>query len=305
MRVLVLINPGARQGPAHADTAMKQLWAMGVDVVRARAEQLADWPALIERHAAHIDCVVVGGGDGSLNFALDAILRNKLTLGVLPLGTANDFARTLGYPDDPAAACRVVAQGVDHRVDVGRVNDAYFLNVASIGLAVRARSYRSAEAKRRFGALSYVHNAYAAFRDTRAFRVRVVCDGVRRDLHTIQLAIGNGRYFGGGLSVASNASLDDGRLDLFSLEPQTPAEMLRLLPTLLRGPDSSIRGGELLQGTHIRVITARPHAINTDGEVLTHTPALVRILPRALRVRVPQAYRAAFEARQQAERTDA
>src|SRR5699024_10135493 len=182
MRALVLINPGARQGAAHTQTALKQLWAMGVDVVRARAERLADWPRLIDKHAADIDCVVVGGGDGSLNFAAGPIIRNDLTLGILPLGTANDFARTLGYPDDPAEACRTVAQGEDHRIDLGQVNNIYFLNVASIGLAVRARQYRSDAAKRWFGSLGYAHNAYAAFRDTRPFRVRVVCDGLRHDL---------------------------------------------------------------------------------------------------------------------------
>src|SRR5699024_4462579 len=100
-----------------------------------------------------------------------------LALGVLPLGTANDFARTLSIPDEPEEACQVVADGVDHRIDVGRVNDVYFLNVASIGLAVRAQRYRSDAAKRRFGALSYAGNIRAAFRDTRPFRVRVECDG--------------------------------------------------------------------------------------------------------------------------------
>lgn len=297
MRALVLINPGARQGAAHADTAMKQLWAMGVDVVRARAERLTDWPGLINNHAEDIDCVVVGGGDGSLNFAAGPIMRNDLTLGILPLGTANDFARTLGYPDDPAEACRTVAQGEDHRIDLGQVNDTYFLNVASIGLAVRARQYRSEAAKRWLGSLGYAHNAYAAFRDTRPFRVRVVCDGVRHELRSIQLAIGNGRYFGGGLAVSGHAVPDDGRLDLFSLKPQSLGALMRLMPTLIRGPSRSIRGGELMQGTHFRIVTARPRAINTDGEVLTHTPAVFRVLPHALKVRVPNAYRTEFASR--------
>lgn len=300
MRALVLINPGARQGAAHADTATKQLWAMGVDVVRTPIPALTQWPQLIDAYAEHIDCVVVGGGDGTLNFATAPIMRNNLTLGVLPLGTANDFARTLGYPSDPAAACRIIAEGLDHRVDVGCVNDVHFLNVASIGLAVRARHYRSARAKRWFGSLGYARNLYAAFRDTRPFHVHVNCNGQRRRLHTIQLAIGNGRYYGGGLAVAGDAAIDDGKLDLFSLEPQSAPALMRLLPTLIRGPSGAIRGGQLMQGTHMRIVTRHPRAINTDGEVLTHTPALFRVLPRALGVRVPTDYQEAFRARAEA-----
>lgn len=302
MRALVLVNAGSRQGAAHADSASKQLWAMGVDVVRARAESMSDWPTLIDTHADQIDCVVVGGGDGSLNFAVDSILRNDLTLGVLPLGTANDFARTLGYPADPVEACRTVAQGVDHRVDVGQVNDVYFLNVASIGLAVRAKRYRSDAAKRWFGAAGYVGNVYAAFRDTRPFRAWVTCDGEQQKLRTIQLAIGNGRYFGGGLAVSEDAVLDDGKLDLFSIEPQSLGALVRLLPALKRGPRPATQGGQLMRGENIRIHTARRRSINTDGEVLTHTPAEFRVLPKALKVRVPQAYHEAFVARQEESR---
>jgi len=297
MRALVLVNPGARQGAAHATTARKQLWAMGVDVVRIDALAMRDWPALIDAHADGIDCVVVGGGDGTLNFAVRAIMRNGLTLGVLPLGTANDFARTLGIPTDPALACRNIAEGVDHAIDVGRVNDIHFLNVASIGLAVRARRYRSDRAKRRFGALGYSRNIYAAFRDTRPFRARVICDGVVHELRTIQIAVGNGHFFGGGLAVTGDAAVDDGRLDVFSLNPQGLGEMMRLLPSLVRGPNPTHHGGEVLYGRNIRVITGRRRSINTDGEVLTRTPADFTVLPHALQVRVPPAYRAAYEAR--------
>src|SRR5699024_3847716 len=127
MRALVLVNPGARQGAAYADSAMKQLWAMGVDVARVSTPPLAEWPKLIANHAGDVDCVVVGGGDGTLNFAVGPVMNSGLALGVLPLGTANDFARTLSIPDEPEEACQVVADGVDHRIDVGRVNDVYFL----------------------------------------------------------------------------------------------------------------------------------------------------------------------------------
>lgn len=297
MRILVLVKGGKRQSHAHADMAREQFESMDVKVVHARAERLTDWPTLIDSYANRIDCVVVGGGDGSLSFVIESIMRNGLTLGVLPLGTANDFARTLGYPNDLSDACRTVAKGVDHCVDVGQVNDVYFLNVASIGLAVRAHHYRSDRAKRWFGALGYVKNVYSAFRHTRPFRAWITCDGAHRELRSIQLAIGNGRYFGGGLAVSEDATLDDSRLDLFSLEPQSAGRLMRLLPALIRGPDPTTRGTQLMQGARIHIDTTRPRSINTDGEVLTHTPATFRVLPQALTVRVPKAFRDEFFAR--------
>src|SRR5690606_242827 len=90
----------------------------------------------IRRHRAEVDCVIVAGGDGSVNTALGALMETGLPLGVVPLGTASDFARTLGIPPDVGGACDVIAGGLAHRVDVGCVNGQYFLNASSLGLSV-------------------------------------------------------------------------------------------------------------------------------------------------------------------------
>src|SRR5699024_1208812 len=90
----------------------------------------------------------------------------------------------------------------------------------------------------------------------------------------------------------------DGKLDLFSLEPQSLGALVRLLPALKRGPGPATQGGQLMRGEKIRIETARRRSSNTDGEVLTHTPAEFRVLPQARTVRVPRTYREAFIARQ-------
>ncbi len=298
MRALLLINRGSRQGEANAEAAFAELEALGVEPVLGDFEQPTDVPASIDAHADSVDVVVLGGGDGTINLAAAAIMRSGLTMAVLPLGTANDFARTLMIPENLVEACANVVQGIDHPVDLGQVNDVYFVNVASIGLAVRACEYRSDAAKRWFGALGYTSNVFAAFRDTEAFTARVVCDGKRHELHSIQIAIGNGRYFGGGLAVAEDAALDDGRLDLYSLKPQSMASLLSMVPALLRGPDKSIQGGQLVQGAEISVDTNMPMPINTDGEIQTQTPATFKVLRRALTVKVPQTYLDQFAARE-------
>lgn len=294
LRALLLINRGSRQGEQNAQRARELLEALGVTVVPGRCERPEDLPEAVSEFRESVDIIVLGGGDGTLNLAAEAVMRSGLPMGVLPLGTANDFARTLLIPDDLEAACRNIVDGVLHPVDLGQCNAVYFLNVASIGLAARAREYRSDTAKRWFGALGYAGNVISAFRDTAPFQAEIRFGDQCHQLRSIQLAIGNGRYFGGGLAVASDAALDDGRLDLYSLEPQPTWSMIAMLPALVRGPDKSIQGVQLFEATEFRVATGRPMPINTDGELLTETPATFRVLPRALTVKVPREYIARY-----------
>lgn len=290
LRALLLINQKSRQGEANAEAARDALEALDVQITLGKFEEPDDVPAEIDRHAPNVDIIVLGGGDGTLNLAAAAVMRAKRPLGVLPLGTANDFARTLLIPTELEAACRNVVEGVTHGIDLGQCNDVHFVNVASIGLAVRACEYRSDAAKKMFGSFGYASNVFKAYRDTEPFDAVVRFGDETHRLHSIQLAIGNGRYFGGGLAVASDAALDDGRLDLYSLQPQSLGKLVGMLPTLVRGPDKSIQGVQLFEGTEFEVDTGKPMPINTDGEILTETPATFRIHPGALQVKVPQEY---------------
>lgn len=290
LRALLLINRQSRQGEANAQAARDALQALDVEVLLGDFEKPEDVSAEIDEYADDVDVIVLGGGDGTLNLAAEAVMRSEKPMGVLPLGTANDFARTLLIPNELQAACRNVVEGVTHRVDLGQCNDVYFVNVASIGLAVRACEYRSDVAKKWLGPLGYASNVFSAYRDTEPFEAEVRCGEERHRLHSIQLAIGNGRYFGGGLAVTSDAALDDGRLDLYSLKPASLGKLIGMLPSLVRGPDKSVQGVQLLEGTEFHVSTGKPMPINTDGEILTETPATFRVLPGALAVKVPEEY---------------
>lgn len=289
-RALLLVNQHSRQGQANAEAAVSHLEALDLEVQRGRFESPEDLPDEIRRRAEHFDVVILGGGDGTLNLAADAMREVAVPMAVLPLGTANDFARTLMIPDDLEAACRNVVQGVDYGIDLGQCNDVNFVNVASIGLAVRACEYRSSAAKKWLGSLGYASNVYSAFRDTQPFGAEIRCNGETHRLHSIQIAVGNGRYFGGGLAVSNDAALDDGTLDVYSLKPQRTTSLLRMLPALVRGPDQSIQGVQLFEAREFEIETDRRMPINTDGEILTETPALFRVLRGALTVKVPQTY---------------
>jgi len=283
---LVLINRGSRQGDADLGPALDLLRQAGLEVVEVLSDDHRRLRQSIAEHRDGVDRVIVGGGDGTLNAVVDALLDSGLPLGVLPLGTANDLARTLDLPSDLAAAAAVIAAGRTRQIDLGCVNGKHFFNVASLGLSTQVARELDRETKRRWGVFGYPLALWRATRKRRSFRADIRCDGQRRRLHSIQIWIGNGRHFGGGMTVAMDASIDDGMLDLVSLAPRGLWRLVLSLPQLLSGhhPDQRLRHW---RGIEIEIRTRRPMPINTDGEVTTQTPAQAHIVPKAISVYVP------------------
>lgn len=285
-RVLLLVNGHSRRGREGAGTAEAALREAGLAVTTCWPEDRAALSAMIERAEA-VDAVVVAGGDGTLNAAAPGVLRSGLPLGILPLGTANDLARTLGLPTDPAAAAAVVARGFARRIDMGEVNGIPYFNVASIGLGVALTRALTQDSKKRWGALGYAIAGARVLGRLRRFRADIVQGDRLQVSYTVHLAVGNGRHYGGGMTVSESASVDDGRLDVYSLEVDSVWRLLRLLPALRSGRTRPFAEIRTLEGEAIAVRTRRPRSVNADGEIVTHTPALFRVRPGAIRVFVP------------------
>jgi diacylglycerol kinase (ATP) len=283
---LVLINQGSRQGEADLRPALDVLRRGGVEVIEVSSDDHRRLQQALAEHRDEVDRVVVGGGDGTLNAILDPLIETRLPLGILPLGTANDLARTLDLPSDLAGAAAVVAAGRTRQIDVGCINGKHFFNVASLGLSTQVARELTRETKRRWGVLGYPIALWRAVHKRRSFRADIRCDQVRRRLHSIQIWIGNGRHFGGGMTIAANARIDDGKLDLVSLAPRSFWQLI-LSSARLRWGHRHDERMRHWRGTEIEIRTRRPMAINTDGEVTTQTPADVRILPKAISVYVP------------------
>ena len=215
------------------------------------------------------------------------LAHRPVTLGVIPLGTANDFARTLGIPGDPDVAARIIAEGNVRPVDLGRANDAYFLNVASLGMSVAATAQLSPEMKRRLGPLAYAYAGALAFTLSPTFRVHVQNgpDSIETTAH--QLVVGNGRYFGGGVLVARQSTLEDGLLHSYALGTRGRWQLLRTIAMLRLGLPIDRPGDHFLQTTSLRVRTRPVLDVNCDGEIRTKTPVTFAVEPKALRVFAP------------------
>jgi diacylglycerol kinase (ATP) len=287
-RALLLANRQARRGGEAIDEALAVLVAGGVDVEEHDYPKKHPIPDAIRGAAGRYDCVIVGGGDGTLHAAAPALLEIGLTLGILPLGTANDLARTLGIGPDPVAAAYVIAAGHTRAVDLGDVNGHLFWNVASIGLSVELASELTAETKRRWGRLGYAIAALRVLRRMRPFTAEIEHDGRIERIRTVQVAVGNGRHYGGGMTVEEAAQPDDSLLDVYSLGIRHWWQLLALFPAMRSGRHGAWREVRSFATTELLVRTRRPKRVNADGEIVTRTPARFRVRPRAVRVYAPE-----------------
>ncbi|MBK8210191.1 MAG: lipid kinase [Rhodospirillales bacterium] len=291
-RALLLINRKGTRGNLPLESGLHLLHQSGIDTEVQTPDEPDRISELIRQQAKGFDLVVLGGGDGTFSHALDVLLECGLPVGVLPMGNANDLARTLGIPAEAESACRIIAEGHTRQIDVGRIESAggvptHFFNVASMGLSVRIARRLSPDRKQRWGVFAYLACAWEAVHEQRSFLARITCDGDATELRSMQLAVGNGRYYGGGMTIVDDAAIDDARLDLYAL-PRLPGWRLAvLLPILRWGWHRPIDDILSLHGQEIAVETDRPLRVNVDGEVRARTPVVFRVVPKAIRVFVP------------------
>lgn len=287
-RALLLVNRNAGNGGIDLGRVESVLRAGGLRVEThgfAKKHGMAD---VIRERAGAADCIVIGGGDGTLGTVAPAVLASGLPLGILPLGTANDLAHTLGIGGDPVAAAGVIVDGAVRRLDLGEANGHLFWNVASIGFSADLAETVPTALKKRWGVLAYAAMALPRLAGIRPFSAELLHDGRVERVRTIQVAVGNGRRHGGGMVVSAAAEPDDGLLHAYSLEVRHGWRLLGLLPALRRGDQGNRRDVRSFACTELEVRTPDPMPVNADGGIATATPVRVRVHPRAVAVYVPR-----------------
>jgi len=284
---LILVNKRAKRGDADLILSQRVLEDAGLNVVIHPFQEVSEIETAVRQRRSETDRIIVGGGDGTLNAALDYVLESELPLGVLPLGTANDLARTLQIPFEPEKAALVIARGNKIPIDLGWVNGKHFFNVANVGLATYVSKTLNPELKKRWGMLAYPIAMANAYRVNRPFKACITCDGKVHRMRSIQIAIGNGRHYGGGLTIRHDALIDDQRLDFYSLEPQSTWRLLKSAPSIVKGTFNQRDMVRLMEGKEIDVETNKTMPVETDGELVTRTPAVFRVKKAALPVYAP------------------
>ena len=282
-RALFLVNPTSRRG-REAKPKAAEILGRGFELIQPSEENPANFAEIIGRFADKVDVVILGGGDGTLRSSLRVLKETGATLGVLPLGTANNLARNLGIPADLEGACEVLMQGEVGLIDLGVVNERFFLNVAGFGFSTQVNLGVPKELKKRWGVLGYGIAALKLLREAKQFTAEIECDGEVRTVRALQLTLCNGRHFGAGMTIHPDARIDDERLDLCAFQVRHWWEPFVMAAALRKGTHLDLRGVELFQGKSMTIRTKRKMWIDTDGEVITQTPAVFGVLPNALRV---------------------
>jgi YegS/Rv2252/BmrU family lipid kinase len=288
-RAILIVNNESRTGAGAAPALLEALRARAIEVVHPDCRRREDVSALIRQHCSRADCAIIAGGDGTINAAADGLAETGLPLGILPTGTANDLARTLGIPADLDRAIDIIAAGHRQRIDLGRVNGHPFFNVASLGLSADLASLLTRDIKRRFGRLGYMLTAIRVLLRARPFRAVIAAGDEAVRVWTLQIAVGNGRFYGGGNVVERSAAIDDRRLDIYSLEFRRAWKLALLARSFRSGEHGAWEQVRTLKVKELEVVTRRTKPVNADGEIVTRTPARFTIEPAAVTVLVPEA----------------
>ncbi|MDI5932840.1 diacylglycerol/lipid kinase family protein [Halomonas kalidii] len=282
MRHWLVANADAGDGSRGRDFWLEHLRGAGLGDVAVRDFSDTTWA----REVREGDLVMVAGGDGSVSRGAALCLERNATLAVLPSGTANDFSRNLGLPEDPLEICRLIASGRTVNVDVGWINDTLFLNVAHIGLGTVPARKASANHKRALGRFSYLAVLARRIGIRWGFQARITHDGGSIEGLWLSIAISSGAFFGGGQRIPE-ATLDDGELNIVAVRPRSWVNLLMtFLVSRLRGRQP--RDGSTLvhvKSTRCQVQLRHSRTLTADGEDLGRIKeATASTRPGALRV---------------------
>jgi diacylglycerol kinase (ATP) len=287
-RTALVVNVRSRRGRRHFAQVRERLQAAGLDLVHVR--QVSDPAELPDSLAAAADCgadlVVVGGGDGTLSEAGHQLAHRDVCLGVLPLGTTNNFARSLGLPLNLSAALRTLTEGKVADVDLGHAAGRHFANLTSLGVSVLVAEHVPHGLKRIVGRAAYPLTALALLRRHQPFRARLTVNGEVHELATHQLNIANGGFHAG-RAIAADAGVDDRLLVVYRLGD---ADRLRLTAATVRqavlGPYRPLARSPFLTSDRLWLETEPPLDLDIDGEIRGRTPVEIRLEANALRVMV-------------------
>ncbi len=214
-----------------------------------------------------VDVVAAAGGDGTINEVVNGLDGFDVPLGIIPLGTANDFAKQVGIPADADHAMDVILQRKARRFDTATLNGRRFLNVSTGGIGAEATAETPAQAKETLGAMAYAITGIRKFADFQPNYARFTSDSFSYEGEFLMFAVGLTRSTGGGTMVTPMASADDGYFDLCIVEGMSRGDFARTVLKVKRGEHVGHPGVHYVQLKHVEIEGRDPIAVNVDGEM--------------------------------------
>jgi diacylglycerol kinase (ATP) len=287
-RAALVVNTRSRRGRRLYPAVRVQLQAAGFDLLGSFPAGLAGGLDACLTAALELqpDLLIVGGGDGTICEAARRSAYQDMALGILPLGTTNNFARTLGIPLQLPAAIGVLATGKVADVDLGLAGETIFANLVSTGLSAQVAATVPHQLKRLTGRAAYPITALAGLPGHRPFRATITANGQRHTLHTHQLNIANGSFHAG-RPITGDASADDRLLLVYPLGgPRRRTLLSATIRHAIAGGRRTLTESAFLAVQELWLETDPPLRLDVDGEVRGHTPARIALAAEALRVMV-------------------
>jgi diacylglycerol kinase (ATP) len=286
VRVPLLLNEKA--GALHSTAGPEQLiqlaTASGVDLQVLTTSSPADFRqkvrGLIERGEERI---AAAGGDGTIHLAVQELAYSKTALGIIPQGTANNFATALHLPQELPAALRVLAEGAIKNVDLGKVNGEYFTESAGVGLFADALSVYGRSNKNLFRALQAIFKIVLSLK---ASRVRLTIDGEQVEERSVMCIAANSYRMAYAMPIAPGAKVTDSLLDVIVFGDLKRSELIPYFRAVRAQLHTTLPKVKTMQGSVIKIESYRKMGVHCDDKVITRTPATIEVQPGALKVLV-------------------
>ncbi|MFD1723066.1 diacylglycerol/lipid kinase family protein [Amnibacterium endophyticum] len=284
---VLVVNPGSRQGGALLEDAEGRFARAGLELVGVRETEGDPREAVGRAIGDGPDVVVVAGGDGTISSATGCFAHRDAVLGIVPTGTTNNFARTLGLPLEADAALRTIAEGDVARIDLGLAGDQHFANVAAAGISVDIAQTVPRPLKRVLGSAAYALTGAVQLVRHRPMTARLRSAGGAVVARTHQVIVANGRFHAGRL-IDERADADDDRLIVFQLGDRRRLRLLRSLVLLALERPRTVTDRNSRSVRRALLTTDPPLDLELDGEVRARTPVEISVDLEALQVVVPR-----------------
>jgi len=287
MRILVIVNPAAGGGKTLRLQPRIKRWLSEsphefLFVIPKSPEEMCQ--EILNAPAGGMEAILLLGGDGTVNDALPAIATTNLLLGFLPCGRGNDFARNTGLPMDLKESCGLPSSPSVYQSDLPTINGKPFIGIAYVGFDAEVNGLAN-EGKGFFnGTLGYTVCVLRALKNFKPFEIEMTIDDHSLRERVMMVSVANGPYYGGGMKIAPQATMNDGNLDICIVKEISKWELLRQFPKVFNGTHISHPKIIMTSGRSIKIISDKSREIFADGEHVGRLPAECMIGSQTIRI---------------------
>jgi len=296
--LIINLTAGGGKPRSHLKTIFKYLEENGFDFKVSYTSHHGEAIELARKAADRgIDLIVSIGGDGTVNEIVNGIMKSKNdpSLGIIPLGWANDFIKSTGIPSDTIKACKILVKGKTKKIDTGLIDgQTYFANILGVGfdaeIAQLANQMKSKHPNLRIlGAFVYIFATIKKLLSPFGYHnVKIKFDGQEIHSKILFIAISNGKFYGGRFKITPEAILDDGLLEICTVEEMGRLKYLMSIPKVFKGTHESIKGINFYRAKKIVIQSSEPVLAQVSGEVIEGQKEFnITLLPKSLKLIVP------------------